>query len=470
MLVRPLETRPRVRLLSALRRFRAGPVLLLAAGCSTYHEKPLDSAAIDAALHPALAEVKVAAANLQHPLIPALTIDGRDGFTPDEIAVLSVIASPQLKALRAQRGVARAQLVQAGLLPNPQLGYTLDKPTNDPGSTNGSSLGLSWDVTALLNYRDNVSAARATAGALDLSIAWQEWQAAQEARLRAFRVLSLQARVGLARETENELADALKLAREAVQRGHLALGGLTVASEAWSAAQDTRFALEQELAAERLALNLALGQPADAAIALRPAANFPELPADTANASALLDGLEKRRLDLVALTLGYQSSEASLRAAVKAQFPKINLIFGRARDTSDVKTNSFGVTIDLPLFDRNQGQIAIAKATREQLFEEYAARVSEARAEVLTILSNLAVTRTQLKTIEAELPELEQLAAALDKAMQTRNTDVQTWREARGALLARRVELSKMQQDVLELGVALEIATGRPLLNHSVAN
>ena len=104
------------------------------------------------------------------------------------------------------------------------------------------------------------------------------------------------------------------------------------------------------------------------------------------------------------------------------------------------------------------------------MFDEYAARVSEARAEVLTILSNLAVTRTQLKTVEAELPELEQLVAGLDKAMQSRNTDVQTWREARGALLARRVELSKMQQDVLELDVALEIATGRPLLNISPRN
>ena len=34
-----------------------------------------------------------------------------------------------------------------------------------------------------------------------------------------------------------------------------------------------------------------------------------------------------------------------------------------------------------------------------------------------------------------------------------------------GNTLARRIEQSRMQQDVLELGVALEIATGRALLN-----
>ena len=444
--------------------------LLLTGGCATYRRQPLDAAAVEAALHPPLAEARVTAAKFQHPLIKPLEIDGRDGFTPDEIALLTVITSPQLKALRAQRGVARAQLVQAGILPNPQLSYSLDRPVNDPGAVNGTSLGLSWDVTALLTYRDNVKAARFTADALDLSVAWQEWQAAQEARLRAFRVLSLATRLPLARETEDVLAEALKLAREALKRGHQTTGGLTLATEAWSAAQDARFAIEQELTTQRLALNLALGQPAEATIPLKAGANFPELPADGANAAALLEGLEKRRLDLVALAIGYESQEASLRAAVKAQFPKINLSFARASDTSNVHTHSFGVGIDLPLFDRNQGQIAIAQATRQQLFDEYAARVAEAHAEVRQILASLAITRTQLKTLEAELPELEQLVASLDKAMQSRNTDVQAWRDARGSLLARRVEQSKLQQDVLELGVALEIATGRPLLNLPAPN
>jgi len=55
-----------------------------------------------------------------------------------------------------------------------------------------------------------VKAARFTADALDLSVAWQEWQAAQEARLRAFRILSLEARLPLARETEDDLLAALK--------------------------------------------------------------------------------------------------------------------------------------------------------------------------------------------------------------------------------------------------------------------
>jgi outer membrane protein TolC len=465
------------------RRFKTGPpisfsvkfsqplpaaILLLVSGCTVYRAQPLSATAVDAALQPPAADVvRIAAQKFVHPILRPLVIDGREGFSPDEIAVMTVIVSPRLRAARAQRGVVQAQVVQAGLLPNPQLGYTFDQQhgNSDAALINGESLGLSWEITALLGYRDRMAGAKATAAALDLDLAWQEWQAAQAARLAAYRVLSLEARLPLARETEVELADALAQVKKARALGHRTLSDLTVATEAWSLAQDTRLALEQEMVAQRFTLNLALGQPAGTPLKLRPGAGLQELPAGADSVAALLDGLEKRRLDLVALTLGYESAEASLRAAVKAQFPRIGLSFAKARDTSDVHTRSFGVNADLPLFDRNQGQIAAGTATRQQLFDEYVARVAEARAEVGQIFSNLAAARTQLSTLERELPELESLATALNRAMESRNADTQMWRDARAMLLSRRIEQTKLRQDVLELGVALEIATGRPLLS-----
>ena len=448
----------------------AVPVLAVLAGCTVYHAQPLDPSAVEAALQaPKLDAVRVAAAALKHPLLAPVQIDGRDGFTPDEIALMTVITSPRLRALRDQRGVAQAQVVQAGLLPNPQLGYTVDRPS-DPTLIDAKNVGLSWEATSLLGYRDRVAAAKSTASALDLDIAWQEWQAAQAARLAAYRVLSLESRLPLARETEADLADALALAKKAHALGYRTTADLAAATESWSLAQDARFAVEQELTAQKLGLALALGLPTEAPLKLKAGADFPALPAGADTAAWLLDGLEKRRLDLVALTLGYESAEASLRAAVKAQFPRIGLSFSKANDTSNVRTRGYGVTVDLPLFDRNQGRIAAGAASRQQLFDEYVARVALARAEVRQILSNLAVARTQLRTLDAELPMLEQLTAALEQAMQTRNADAQALRDARATLLARRAEQAWMRQNILELGVALEIATGRPLLTRGGAN
>lgn len=451
--------------------YLALPVLALTGGCAIYHPQPLNSASVGAALQPPrLDAVKIAAAKIEHPLLKPIVIDGRDGFSPDEIAVMVVIVSPELRALRDQRGVANAQVLQAGILPNPQFGYTIDQlqAHTDPTLVNGKSLGLSWDVTSLLVHHDAVAAAKASGAALDLSIAWQEWQAAQDARLRAFRLLSLDQRLPLAREIEDDLADNAKLTQQAMEHGEKTSMDLTTATEAWTQAQNNRFALEQQITAERAALNLALGQPADAPMRLKPATVFPVLPADIA--PNLLQGLEKRRLDLVALTLGYQSEEATLRAAVIAQFPKIGLSIAKASDTSNVRTISYGVTVDIPVFDRNQGQIAMARATRQQLFDEYIARVAEARSEVTQILADLEVTRAQLQAVNESLPQTEQLAASLTKEYQARNADVLAYRDARGTLATRRMEQIQLQQALLELSVALEIATGRPLLNRGAVN
>src|SRR5260370_30781510 len=100
----------------------------------------------------------------------------------------------------------------------------------------------------------------------------------------------------------------------------------------------------------------------------------------------LVADLENRRLDLVGLRQGYQSQEQTGRAAVLAQFPKIVLGFNHGADTTPVVTTGFSITIDLPIFDRNQGNIPIETATRPRLFDEDATRVFEAHSDIATAL------------------------------------------------------------------------------------
>jgi outer membrane protein TolC len=442
--------------------------LFMAAGCSTYQSRPIDAASVDEALAPpSLASVKVAAAQLRHPLIQPVIIDGIGGFSPDEIAVMAVIVSPELRALRDQRGVAEAQVVQAGVLPNPQLAYAYDQPHGnaDPTLVAAKSLGLSWDLSALFTHGAQVASAKAQARSVDLSVAWQEWQEAQAARLRAFRILSLKERVPLARDVEVGLADSVAITRQAVARGYKTLPDLALATASWSEAQNARFELEQQLAEEYADLDLELGLSTGEKVPLKAAPTFPELPPSAAEANALLTGLEERRLDLVALRYGYESQEANLRSAVWAQFPKIGLNVNRARDTTPVKTRGYGVTVDLPVFDRNQGQIAIARATRQQLFDEYVARVAEARSQVGQILEQMDVVRRQLHAVEEYLPDLDRMNQAFNRALRSRNADLLAARDAQGALASRQIERSQLRQHALELEVALEIATGRALLN-----
>ncbi|MFI4982566.1 MAG: TolC family protein, partial [Nevskiales bacterium] len=80
-------------------------ILMLAAlaGCASYSALPLDK---DARPRDSLEQLRHEA-----PLPATLGVD--------DIALLALLNNPDLLAARARRGVARAQLLAAGILPNP---------------------------------------------------------------------------------------------------------------------------------------------------------------------------------------------------------------------------------------------------------------------------------------------------------------------------------------------------------------
>src|SRR6202007_933344 len=105
--------------------------------------------------------LQVAAAQLHHPLLPPVPLNLRSGLGPDQAAILAVILSPKLRADRDRRGVAVAQLIQAGILPNPQLGYTRDFVAggNTAGTVSAYGFSGSWDISALISHSAKVEAA-----------------------------------------------------------------------------------------------------------------------------------------------------------------------------------------------------------------------------------------------------------------------------------------------------------------------
>ena len=329
---------------------------------------------------------------------------------------------------------------------------------------NAFGLGLTWEVTSLLTRGAKVDSATAHRAAVELDVAWQEWQVAQAAKQGVVRLASAQARLVLAQEIEHDLDERRQVVDRAAAQGNSTRIEVTAAESAWRSATTIRLGIEQEARRERLTLLEALGLGASATVQVQTNFSFPSPSAigDWSQSQITAD-LEQQRLDLLALRLGYESQDAALRAAIRAQFPKINLGFARARDTSDINTAGFGVTVDLPFFDRNQGRIALEAATRQQLFDDYTARVAQARFEVAQALAGLESTRRQLAATEAAIPGLQKLVEAYEAAMQQGNADVMIYYDARASLANRRLELLNLQRDLANLFVALEIASGRIL-------
>jgi cobalt-zinc-cadmium efflux system outer membrane protein len=438
-------------------------VLQLCTACATYRPLPLNRETVAANLEPpSMQTLTIEAQRLQHPLLQPLAIDLRDGLSPDEAAVLAVLVHPRLRAVRDQRGIATAQLLQAGMLPNPQFSYSLDVPTGGTtaGTVNAFGFGLGWDLQALLTRRPQIDAAQARLQAISLDIAWQEWQVAQAAKQHVWRLVVLAKQVALARRMAQELEKNLTLVQQAAALSAKTARDLAAAETAFQQASFTALILQQQQDQERLALNQALGLPPDRDVPLQ--ANLAPPAWHTLPPTAqILKHLEARRLDLVALHMGYTSQEAQVRAAIRAQFPKITIGFARARDTGNVITTGFSVSLDLPFFNRNHGHIALERATRQQLFDEYISRLFEARHEVVLLRTEIEAVTAQVRALEAALPALERLVQTYFTAVQEHNADLLSYYDARNTLASKRIDILQRQQTLNDLGIALEIATGQ---------
>lgn len=442
----------------------AASCLLLLSACSIYHPKPLTEAAVEGSLEvPDAAALRVAASKIEHPILRPVEIDLSNGVNPDEAAVLAVLLNPTLRADRDRRGLATAQLVQAGVLPNPQITYGRDFVVggNTAGTVTAFGFGASWDVTSLVTLSTRREAARANVRSVDLDVAWMEWLTAQAARTAVYKVASLEAQLAAANEADRALHENVVTLEQAVELHAKTVLDLSAAESTSEDARLTALGLEQDLARERLALNRAMGFPSNTPARIE----IPRLPTrlEPPPESELMASVETHRLDLLGLKAGYESEDANVRAAILGQFPKISIGFNHAGDTSDVQTVGFGVALDIPLFDRNQGSIANERATRQKLFDEYTDRVFQAHSDIATALSDIRLLDRQVAEAVRAVPTLERLVATAKSALDEGNTDVISYYQSRYNLVLRQVELLKLERQLMEAWVALEIASGRYL-------
>lgn len=440
-------------------------LIMITAGCARYSTKPLDDAAVTRSLTPpSTAELQVEAGAVKHPRLQPVEVNFNNGLAPDEAAIIAVLINPKLRAERDKRGVSAAQLYQAGILPNPQFSGSLDFP--NAGTTQGTvtafGLGLSYDTYALITRGAEIAAARANVCSVDLQVAWQEWQVAEGAKLHAYRQFLLQQQLAVAREEEQGLRENLAAVQRAVRLRDMTIIDLSAARASYEKVRLSVIGIEQNLKQEQLALNLALGFPPDRSVQLQQNIAMPDA-AMIPQLAQLTNGLGDSRLDLLALKMGYQSQEERVRAAVLGQFPKISIGFAEARDNTNVISSGLTLGISLPIFDRNQGKIAIERATRQQLFDEYANRLFEARSTLATSYANIKWIQRQIDATRQYLPTLKDLVQTYYQALLEGNADVLTYYNARDQLIAERIALLNLQMQLVDQFIALEVASGNYL-------
>ena len=438
----------------------AGAVAALLGGCALYHSMPLPK-------HPDL----VGQLGQLHTRIPAVPGDAQrtiaidEPLAIDDIGLLAVLNDPDLRAERGTLDVARAGLLQASLLPNPS-GSVSHMPI-----VGGTDIAPAWaaslteDVKAILTYHTRKKAARFQLRQVNADLLWQEWQVAQQARVLALDLYWGGLSVTLAERQLQLLDREVREVEAATRSGALDLTALAPLLVARASAAQTAAALNLALLQAWLQLDAVLGLQPNVHFAIAPP-NLAPLPPDL---DTLIAQVPQRRPDLVALQLGYHSADESVRSAVIGQFPALVAGYAWGQDTTNVRSGGPTATFDLPIFDRNQGQVAQARATRLQLHEQYAARLDAADGAAKGLVSQIQLLTSDARQAEHAAATAAAQSKAAQQAYAQDALDQRSLADFETTALQRRIEAMTLERSLGEARITLTVDLGLGLPQTRIA-
>lgn len=438
-------------------------VAAFVSACASYEPRPLITRDELAALRArTLDAIRIEQGHSGEQQRRDLAFDLTDGLDEAELVAVALTLNPSLRAKRLEIGEAEALLIGAGLWPNPEVGLALR-----PGIDGATGTGIELDALfALLRPGERKARREVALARLDVvraEIATEELQLVAQTRKARVTILAADEN---ARLLEGEAAlreQALALLRRRKEIGEATdLDLLLVDLELVDMQRALREARAERLQARR-ALNEILGLPSSYEVDLTNAADgltfvVVETPSDEELDQRILTG----RFDLQAKEARYRQAEEELRLAVARQYPNLRLGPSFERDVEGSKALGLGVGIEIPLFDRNQGEIAEKHAARERARADYVSTLHTARAAAFDARAEVERARTEVELQQRDvLPLIERTETLFEGAFQARELSIFEWITARTrALQARRellLALVRYTADVAALDAALGV-------------
>lgn len=376
---------------------------IMLAGCVNYHPAPLPQAdnlqSNVTALHYILPDGT--ALNLAKPLdLPT-------------VGALAVLNAPDLVAARAQHQVGEADLLAAGMPPDPSITGGFAALLSGPGSMPALTGGLTQDIGALVTGPANRAAARAGLKQMDEGILWQEWQIAAKAEQLAVSISADRAMLASLQRDDNLLGGVSQATQAQIGAQNLTSSEGVTALNALASVQSAEAAAGQTLQQDEDSLDALLGLRPHTSIPLARPNLTPPAPRAVREALA---SLPQRRPDLLALRYGYDQADAKLRAAILAQFLPMSIGGSGGRDTSGIWSLGPQFTLTLPLFNRNRPAIKAAEATRAVLRAQYQAALDNATSAAEALPRQIALLQGQYEAAKAQAAQAQSMADGAARA------------------------------------------------------
>jgi outer membrane protein, heavy metal efflux system len=300
---------------------------------------------------------------------------GARELTIDELVERALRDNPELQAARAEVEAARGRLLQAGLRPNPMLDVGVQRSVTGPD--NNIMVGATLPLDLNRRKAGRLGVAERELALKEAQVAERERMLRAEVRLKAGELLAARRNLRITEELLEANRQALRLIRERVRRGGAPSLDENLMLVEVNRLDSSREMLESRVEVLRLQIGTLLGLEPDTPLSVRGDLRLP--PVRHTREEGLTQALTTRpdllaaraEMDMAGAKVRKEEAEGRWDASVNVGYMRQDFGYGlngltergELRPITDVfHYVGGGVTVTLPVRNRNQGNIAAALA------------------------------------------------------------------------------------------------------------
>jgi outer membrane protein, heavy metal efflux system len=358
--------------------------------------------------------------------------DPFQGASSSDVVRRALASNGELAAVRIEIERARARLRQAGLRPNPTLDFeqTTGRFTGSPGEGE-ISVGLALPLELGGKRRKRIELAQAEFEAVEAEVADRERRLTVEVLGLYVEALAALRELGILEQVNALDLQTTRFVQARVNEGETAPIELNQLRVEVDRLRSRRALVEGRLQAMLLKLKGLTGIPVAENLRLREDIASPPLQMPPASVESAIDVALRTRPDLRFARLNEEVARAGLRLSRAQGVPDLTTFtkysYGRSvfddtpvgvlRDRDKLLT--FGVSVDLPVFNRHQGQkaeaaAAITQAERRREFLEAVVRSEVQSAYARYEGARFAVTTFEQGVIPNAIENVRTIRAAYE--------------------------------------------------------
>jgi len=411
------------------------------------------------------------AANWSEPWEASLTSwDGRAPLSVESAVAMALRNNREIRSQVEQIAASRADLVQAGLLPNPIVGLTLRFPF-DPVS-GGTFIGAQvvQSFTALWLREGKVKAADARLNQTVLDVSDKALRLVADVRSTHARIVFGQRAVSLSDENLATIRRSIESLAARVRGGEGTTLDVNRAKQQLAKAEADRVVVVRDLAKERRRMLELIGFASEGAEwSAATDGTIAGTPLDEASVIVLAGS---QRLDVAAARSIVEAQRADLSVEEGSRLKDFGLGADFERSESGEKSIGPVVEIGIPIFDTNKAQIARAGSLARAALAAYEATTHRAVREARVAWVELDSASRLVAQYRSDVLALSERNLTLaESALKAGQADVTVLLEAQRELIeaqrelidARRV-LNDLEREEALARVALEQAVGGRLV------